>query len=133
MQHPQHPEPQETQSPKNQKSPPTFTQIYPQKHPNPQKYKPKNTKKPELHLKGKPKIQIKPQIQKKSNSYSQEKEKTTVGGAELNQPEKLSDVAESIGKAVGGARARRRGPQHRRSNSQTSKNSLGHVHPQKRQ
>jgi hypothetical protein len=51
MQHPQHPEPQET---------PTFTQICP-KAPKPNR----NTKKPELHLKSKPKIQIKPQIKKK--------------------------------------------------------------------
>jgi len=61
----QHPEPQETQSPKNQKSPPTFTQICP-KAPKPNRNtNPKIKKKPELHLKSKPKVQIKPQIQKK--------------------------------------------------------------------
>jgi hypothetical protein len=63
----------------------------------------------------------------------------TVADAALNQPEKLSDVAESAGKSAEGARARRRGPQHRRSNSQTSKNPLATraetgrvVHPQQR-
>jgi hypothetical protein len=83
-----------------------------------------------LHLKSKPKIQIKPQIQKKGQSYSQEKEKNysrwcvtshalargaIVADEVLNQPEKLSDVAESAGKADGGARVQRRSPQHRRS------------------
>jgi hypothetical protein len=134
MQHPQNLKPQETQSLKDQKSPLIFTQICP-KAPNPKKKKLKNTKKPELHLKGKPKIQIKPQIQKKSHSYSQEKEKklksvargTTVAGAALNQQDKLSNVAESARKASEGVRAGQKGPQHRRYNSQTSKNSIGHT------
>jgi len=65
---------------------------------------------------------------------------TTRAGATLNQPKKLSDVVESVGKAAGGARARQRGPQHRRSNSQTKKKpsatragTAGGVHPQQRQ
>jgi len=135
MQHPRHPEPQETQSPKK---PPNIHPNLSKSTQNPTEIQTQKYKKPELHLKSKPKIQMKPQIQKKSHNYRQEKEKNysrrrvksraqargaTVAGAVLNQ----SDVAEFAGKAVGGARARRRGPQHRRSNSQTSKNSLGHV------
>lgn len=59
MQYSQHLEPQETQSPKNQKRPLDIHPNLPKSTQSQQKNKPKNTNKSELHLKSKLKIQIK--------------------------------------------------------------------------
>jgi hypothetical protein len=126
------------------KKPPNIHPNLPKSTQSQQKNKPKNTKKPELHLKSKPKIQIKPQLQKKSHSYSQEKRKklqsvacgAIVASAALNQPEKLSDIAESAGKPLEG---RMRGkdvpntvdltPKLQKTPSATARG----IHPQQRQ
>jgi hypothetical protein len=117
MQHPQHREPQEIQSPKNQKSPPIFTQICP-KAPNPNRNKPKKQKSPNYIWKANPKYKSNPKYKRKATATAKKKKKTivdgawrcalargaTVAGAALNQSKKLSDVSEFAGKAAGGVR-----------------------------